>query len=77
MATPSIHHIIDPRTGAPADTDLIAVAVADQSAARGEALAKAAIIAGSIEGAALLRSADVKAWMISDDRVHIVQESDQ
>ena len=71
------HHIIDPRTGSPAETDLIAVAVADQSAARGEALAKAAIIAGSAEGAALLRSADVKAWMISADGVQVVQESDQ
>ncbi len=71
------HHIIDPRSGTPADTDLVAVAVAAQSAARGEALAKAAIIAGSIEGAVLLRSADVKAWMISDDRVHTVQEFDQ
>jgi thiamine biosynthesis lipoprotein len=71
------HHIIDPRTGSPADTDLIAVAVADQSAARGEALAKAAIIAGSAQGAALLRSADVKAWMISADGVQVVQESDQ
>ncbi len=71
------HHIIDPRTGRPANTDLVAVAVADQSAARAEALAKAAIIAGSVEGAALLRSADVKAWMISADQVHAVQESDQ
>ena len=44
------HHIIDPRTGLPSGTDLVAVAVADQSAARGEALAKAAIIAGSAEG---------------------------
>ena len=71
------HHIIDPRSGRPADTDLLAVAVADQTAARGEALAKAAIIAGSGEGAALLRAANVKAWLISDDRVHVVQESDQ
>jgi thiamine biosynthesis lipoprotein len=71
------HHIIDPRSGRPADTDLVAVAVADQSAARGEALAKAAIIAGADEGAALLLSADVKAWMISADHVHVVQESDQ
>ncbi len=71
------HHIIDPRSGRPAATDLVAVAVADHSAARGEALAKAAIIAGSSEGAALLRAADVKAWLISDDRVHVVQESDQ
>ncbi len=71
------HHIIDPRSGRPARTDLVAVAVADQSAARAEALAKAAIIAGSIDGAALLRAADVKAWMISADRVDVVQESDQ
>jgi FAD:protein FMN transferase len=71
------HHIIDPRSGRPANTDLVAVAVADRSAARGEALAKAAIIAGSTDGAALLRAADVKAWMISDDRVHVVQESNQ
>ena len=69
------HHIIDPRTGRPADTDLVAVAVADRSAARAEALAKAAIIAGSVGGAALLRSAEVKAWMISADHVHVVQES--
>ena len=71
------HHIIDPRTGRPADTGLVAVAVADQSAARGEALAKAAIIAGADEGASLLRAANVKAWMISADHVQVVQESDQ
>jgi thiamine biosynthesis lipoprotein len=71
------HHIIDPRTGRPADTDLIAVAVADHSAARAEALAKAAIIAGEVQGATLLRSARVKAWMITADRVHVVQESDE
>ncbi|MEP7047324.1 MAG: FAD:protein FMN transferase [Ilumatobacteraceae bacterium] len=69
------HHIIDPRSGRSAETDLLAVAVADQSAARGEALAKAAIIAGESEAATLLRSADVKAWLISADRVHVVQES--
>ena len=71
------HHIIDPRTGASADTDLIAVAVADQTAARGEALAKAAIIAGATGGAALLRRADVTAWLISTEDVRRVQESDQ
>ena len=70
------HHIIDPRTGSPADTDLVAVAVADQSAARGEALAKSAIIAGRARGAALLRSADVKAWMISEAGVELIDGSD-
>jgi thiamine biosynthesis lipoprotein len=69
------HHIIDPRTGRSADTDLLAVAVADQSAARGEALAKSAIVAGSVEGAALLRSAGVKAWLIGVDGVQTIQET--
>jgi FAD:protein FMN transferase len=69
------HHIIDPRTGRPAETDLLAVAVSDHSAARGEALAKAAIIAGDVDGVTLLRAARVKAWMISADRIHVVPES--
>lgn len=68
------HHIVDPRTGRAADTDLLAVAVADQSAARGEALAKAALIAGETDGTTLLRAANVTAWLISADRVHVVQE---
>jgi thiamine biosynthesis lipoprotein len=68
-----LHHIIDPRTGASADSDLIAVAVADHSAARGEALAKSAIVAGGSRGEALLRSAGVKAWLISADGVRIVE----
>jgi FAD:protein FMN transferase len=70
------HHIIDPRTGRPADTDVVAVAVADSSAARGEALAKAAIIAGSVYGVALLRAANVKAWVVSD-HVQMILEFDQ
>jgi thiamine biosynthesis lipoprotein len=67
------HHIIDPRTGASSESDLIAVAVADQSAARGEALAKSAIVAGTSQGTTLLRSAGVKAWLISADGVRIVE----
>jgi len=68
------HHILDPRSGRPTDTDLVAVAVADHTAARGEALAKSAIIAGSVEGASLLRAAGVRAWLISADHVHVVQD---
>ncbi len=70
------HHIIDPRTGKPADTDVVAVAVADSSAARGEALAKSAIIAGSVYGVALLRAANVKAWVVND-HVQMISEFDQ
>lgn len=48
------HHIIDPRTGAPAATDLLSVTVVAGSAAEAEAAAKAALILGSGEGAAWL-----------------------
>jgi thiamine biosynthesis lipoprotein len=71
-----LHHLIDPRTGRPAETDLLAVAVADQTAARGEALAKSAIVAGRSVGSALLRSAGVKAWLLSADGVEIIEGAD-
>jgi FAD:protein FMN transferase len=67
------HHLIDPRTGAPADTDVIAVAVASASAARGEGLAKAAVVAGSAAGAAMLRRCDVRAWIVTADTVITIQ----
>jgi len=41
------HHLIDPRTGAPAQTDLCQVVALDASAARAEAWAKTALIIGS------------------------------
>jgi thiamine biosynthesis lipoprotein len=63
------HHLIDPRTGAPADTDVIAVAVAAYSAARAEALSKAAIIAGSTAAAELLDGFGVDAWILTEQRV--------
>ena len=66
------HHLIDPRTGRSARTDVIAVAVASRSAARGEGLAKAAVVAGSRHGADLLRGADVRAWIVTaDDVIHV------
>ncbi|HVA87675.1 MAG TPA: FAD:protein FMN transferase [Candidatus Saccharimonadales bacterium] len=54
------HHLIDPRTGAPAVTDLVQVTVVAGSAQRAEALAKAAVIAGSFDGLALLERAGVR-----------------
>ncbi|NTU85878.1 MAG: FAD:protein FMN transferase, partial [Chloroflexales bacterium] len=41
------HHIIDPRTGAPAQTDILSATVVGPDAAAAEAGAKAALIAGS------------------------------
>ena len=63
------HHLIDPRTGAPAATDVLAVAVAAFSAARAEALAKATIVAGSATGAELLEGFGVEGWILTDDEV--------
>lgn len=41
------HHLIDPRTGLPADTDLLTVTVLAKTAVRAEAWATAALVAGS------------------------------
>jgi FAD:protein FMN transferase len=53
------HHLIDPRTGRPAVTDVVQATVIAGSALRAEALAKAAVIAGAAAGFALLERAHV------------------
>lgn len=70
-----MHHIIDPRTGQPSGTDVIAVAVAAASAARAEALAKAAIVLGATDGAALLATVGVEAWLVTEQAVLTVEAS--
>ena len=71
------HHLIDPRTGAPSTSDVIAVAVASRSAARGEALAKAALIAGRADSTALLQRAGVTAWIVTADEItHVAETGD-
>ncbi len=47
----TVHHLLDPATGLPADTGLAAIVVADQRCARAEVLAKAAFVAGPDAGA--------------------------
>lgn len=44
------HHIIDPRTGRPADTDLVSVTVIARTAVRAELAAKSVLILGSEAG---------------------------
>ncbi len=48
------HHLIDPRTGHPAITDVLTATVATKTAVRAEAWAKAALIAGTEVGFQLL-----------------------
>lgn len=44
------HHIIDPRTGQPAETDVVHATVVAPSAAEAEAAAKSVLIRGSLDG---------------------------
>jgi thiamine biosynthesis lipoprotein len=62
------HHLIDPRTEAPAITDIVQATVVCGSALRAEALAKAAVISGSVEGFALLERAGVLGAVVLTDR---------
>jgi thiamine biosynthesis lipoprotein len=50
------HHIIDPRTGLPADTDVLAATVVAPSVMEAEAAAKAVLILGSTAGLEWLES---------------------
>jgi thiamine biosynthesis lipoprotein len=63
----SAHHLIDPRTGAPAVTDCTAVTVVAAEAMWAEVYAKSALIAGTVAGAALLDDAGLSALMVTED----------
>jgi thiamine biosynthesis lipoprotein len=55
----SMHHLIDPRTGMPARTDLAEVTVVTDSALRGEVYAKTAVLLGASLGIAFLEARHV------------------
>jgi thiamine biosynthesis lipoprotein len=52
------HHLIDPRTGRPADTDLLSATVLSPTAAQAEVAAKVALILGRERGLAWLAEQD-------------------
>ena len=53
---PDLHHLIDPRTGQPARTDLEEVSVIATTGADAETYAKTALLLGQIEGARYLEA---------------------
>jgi FAD:protein FMN transferase len=55
----SMHHLIDPRTGMPAKTDLAEVSVVTDRALRGEVHAKSAVLLGAARGIAFLEARGV------------------
>lgn len=66
------HHLIDPRTGLPAESDVLSVTITAPTAARAETVAKVALILGSEEGAAFInRQQDVQGLMVTEDSRYI------
>ncbi len=69
------HHIIDPRTGEPAETDVITATVIAPDARRAEAGAKTALILGSEGGAEWLnRHSDLAGMLVLEDRRIVYSE---
>ena len=64
----AVHHIIDPRTGSPAQTDVLSATVIAPSAYRAEVAAKIMLISGSESGLAWIDSqADMAALVVLED----------
>jgi FAD:protein FMN transferase len=62
---PGLHHLIDPRTGRPAQTDLGEVSVIARTGADAEILAKAALLLGSHGASEYLMAHDALGWWLS------------
>jgi thiamine biosynthesis lipoprotein len=69
-----MHHIIDPRSGLPAQSPVIAVVVTAPEAWLAEGLAKAALIAGPVAGRRLLDHSGFGGWLILRDGTTIATE---
>ena len=66
------HHLIDPRTGRSADTDVVQATVLARTASEAEALAKAVVILGSTAGYDLLDRSAVDGAILLTDRDELV-----
>ena len=62
-----LHHLIDPRTGWPADSGLAGVVVTGPEAWFSEVIAKAALVAGEGPGRDLIEGVGLDGWLIRDD----------
>ncbi len=63
------HHIIDPKTGYPADSGLLSVTVVCENAAIADALATACFVLGVDDSLAVLEKFDAEAVFVSKDTV--------
>ena len=63
----SVHHLLDPRTGEPADGGLAAVTVASRDPAWAEVWSKVLFLGGWATVAGEARSRGLAAWWVADD----------
>jgi len=61
------HHILDPRTGLPAESDLWSVTVVADRCEQAEVAAKVAFILGSKSGAKFLRKHRIAGLLVQED----------
>jgi thiamine biosynthesis lipoprotein len=71
----AVHHIVDPRTGWPAQTDVLSATVIASSAYRAEVAAKIVLISGCEAGLAWLEDQSDLAGLIVLDDGRVVQSS--
>ena len=67
--TRSVHHLMDPRTGYPSSSGIDCAVVTARETWRAETLAKAALLAGPLDGLAMLERAGVDGWLLGHDGV--------
>lgn len=73
------HHILDPDTGFPAETDVIGVTVVSESSAQGDALSTVCLLLGREEGSRLLETCDGvqgAVWVDSEGQVYVQGDLD-
>jgi len=63
------HHLLDPRTGLPAQSDLWSVTVVADRCEQAEVAAKVAFILGSRQGAAFLRKHHIAGLLVHEDGI--------
>ncbi|OON96589.1 MAG: hypothetical protein ATN31_09530 [Candidatus Epulonipiscioides saccharophilum] len=66
------HHIIDPKTGYPCETDLYGVTIISKDSVAGDALSTICLIKGLDEGIAFIKSLDDISAIFIDDNFNII-----
>ena len=61
------HHLLDPRTGLPAEGDIVLASVAAPTCAEAEVAAKVALLSGSVDGEAYLRRVGLPGLLVRVD----------